>query len=462
MKSTRYLVLALALLLAPCNVAAAISPVSKTWTDPTTGMEFIWVRGGSFEMGCGSWTSDCDDDEKPGHSVSLKGFWLGKYEVTQAQWQKVMGVTPSHFKKGGDYPVETVSWNDVQQFIKALNAKGSAKFRLPSEAQWEYACRSSGKTEKYSGGTDVGRVAWYGGNSNGSTHPVGRKEPNGLGLHDMSGNVWEWVEDLYHGSYSGAPADGNAWVSGGGSERVIRGGGWSYEPRGARCVCRLKSNPVNRISSLGFRLVKDDTTSSEDVRLVLRVREVLQRSPQLVRFTASPLEAGAEEYALHVDLAVPDDDASRANDANLAKADALALRNGDVILVQAGMKKTLLDVQRLTLLRRAPLALERLPGHEKLEGGVLPEAFVAPPSASVIVLLRVPPGHDIASAGNYEQLYDALLAALPEGEYVASHRFESIPTLALKVTEVGLAALLAHPLVASVTPDQPIETAPTR
>ncbi len=251
--------LSVRLLPEPDRVSTSQAPDSKTWTDPVTGMEFVWVPGGSFEMGCGSWTSDCYDDEKPVHSVSLKGFWLGKYEVTQAQWRKVMGDNPSHFKKGGDYPVERISWDDVQKFIKALNAKGSAKFRLPSEAQWEYACRSGGKAEKYSGGSNVGRVAWYGGNSQDSTHPVGRKDPNGLGLYDMSGNVWEWVEDRWHGNYNGAPTDGSAWVSGGGaSKRVYRGGSWDNNARIVRCANRYRGTPGSRDNGQGFRLLRTD------------------------------------------------------------------------------------------------------------------------------------------------------------------------------------------------------------
>jgi formylglycine-generating enzyme required for sulfatase activity len=241
--------------------ASSASPSSaprETWTDTTTGMEFVWVPGGSFEMGCGSRTSDCYDNEKPVHRVTLKGFWLGRYEVTQAQWQKVMGDNPSGFKKGGDYPVERVSWNQVQEFIKALNNKVNAKFRLPSEAEWEYACSSGGKAEKYSGGSDVGRVAWYDGNSKGSTQPVGRKDPNGLGLHDMSGNVREWVEDRWHGSYNDAPIDGSAWVSGGESDRVYRSGGSFYGSRDVRCAYRNRFGSDYGFSYLGFRLLRTD------------------------------------------------------------------------------------------------------------------------------------------------------------------------------------------------------------
>ena len=137
-------------------------------------MEFVWVPGGCYRMGSNSG----EDDEQPVHEVCVDGFWLGKYEVTQAEWQRVMGNNPSHFK-GDRNPVEIVSWDDAQEFIKRLNAKGNGTFRLPTEAEWEYAARSGGKDEKYAGGNDVDRVAWYKSNSGGKTHPVGTKAPNG-------------------------------------------------------------------------------------------------------------------------------------------------------------------------------------------------------------------------------------------------------------------------------------------
>jgi formylglycine-generating enzyme required for sulfatase activity len=127
----------------------------------------------------------------------VDGFWIGKYEVTQIEWQRVMGNNLSDFK-GDRNPVEEVSWNDAQEFIKRLNAKGNGMFRLPTEAEWEYAARSGGKDEKYAGGDGVERVAWYRSNSRGKTHPVGTKAPNCLGLYDMSGNVWEWCQDWYN------------------------------------------------------------------------------------------------------------------------------------------------------------------------------------------------------------------------------------------------------------------------
>ena len=228
--------------------------VGDTWTDPATGMEFVWVPGGEFEMGCGSWTSECDDDEQPVHAVRLDGFWMGKFEVTQLQWQKVMGSNPSSFKKGGNYPVEEVSWDDAKGFIAKLNAQGPAKFRLPTEAEWEYAARSGGRPERYAGGDDIDRVAWYQPNSGRSTHAVGAKAPNGLGLYDMTGNVWEWVEDA-KAEYPSDPQV-NPVVTGGGSGRILRGGSWLYGTVQTRTTYRARFKPFYRYGSIGLRLAR--------------------------------------------------------------------------------------------------------------------------------------------------------------------------------------------------------------
>ncbi len=223
----------------------------RTWRDPTTGMEFVFVPGGCYRMGSNSG----QHDEKPVHEVCVDGFWMGKFEVTQAEWQRVMGSNPSGFK-GDRNPVEQVSWNDAQEFIKRLNAKGNGTFRLPTEAEWEYAARSGGKDEKYAGGNDVNRVAWYGGNSGNKTHPVGTKAPNGLGLYDMSGNVWEWCQDWYNDKAYSQHSRQNPIYSGGGGSRVDRGGSWFFNARLVRAADRDGGDPGGRSRDLGFRLLR--------------------------------------------------------------------------------------------------------------------------------------------------------------------------------------------------------------
>ena len=222
-----------------------------TWTEPSTGMEFVWVPKGCFRMG----STDGEPDEKPVHEVCVDGFWMGKYEVIQAEWREVMGSNPSKFK-GDRNPVEQVSWEDAQAFIQKLNASssGTGKLRLPTEAEWEYAARSGGREETYAGGDDLDRVGWYDKNSGGETHPVGGKAPNGLGLYDMSGNVWEWCAD-WKGEYSSGKVT-NPTGPAGGSWRVNRGGGWNIIARGCRAAFRGNLPPRNRFSNLGFRLVR--------------------------------------------------------------------------------------------------------------------------------------------------------------------------------------------------------------
>ena len=200
-------------------------------------------------------SNDGLDDEKPVHKVCVDGFWMGKYEVTQGQWQKIMSNNPSNFKKGDDYPVEKVSWNDCQEFIQKLNAKSTHKFRLPTEAEWEYACRSGGRDEKYSGGNNVDRVAWHENNSDFHTHPVGGKIANGLGIYDMSGNVWEWCVDWYSENYYVNSPENNPRGPNSGAFRVFRGGSWINASKSMRSTYRYRDEPDFHYSNLGFRLV---------------------------------------------------------------------------------------------------------------------------------------------------------------------------------------------------------------
>ena len=213
----------------------------------------ISIPDGSFRMGNGNG----DSTENPVHTVRINGFRLGETEVTQQQWQLVMGSTPSYFKGCDDCPVDGVSWNQVQDFIRKLNEQTGSSFRLPSEAEWEYACRSAGKDEKYCGGDDQTRLAWYGDNSDEKTHPVAQKQANGLGLYDMSGNVWEWTQDCWHNSYDGAPSNGEAREQGSCAQRVLRGGSWIGVAGGLSSTGRFGSSPAKGSRNIGFRVAQD-------------------------------------------------------------------------------------------------------------------------------------------------------------------------------------------------------------
>lgn len=228
------------------------------WADPLTGMVFIWVPSGCYEMGCGSWTTNCDSDEIPAHQVCLDGFWIGKYEVTQGQWKSIIGSNPSAYDSSDNYPVEKVSWNDSQNFINQINSQGTYTFRLPTEAEWEYAARSGGNKEKYSGGDDVDSVAWYSSNSNGKTHEVGTKLPNGIGIHDMSGNVWEWCSDWYTGDYYSTSPTNNPQGPSSSNSRVARGSSWGGDSNHVRTTYRDSNSPDSTIDSLGLRLLRVD------------------------------------------------------------------------------------------------------------------------------------------------------------------------------------------------------------
>ncbi|HEX8068733.1 MAG TPA: formylglycine-generating enzyme family protein, partial [Pyrinomonadaceae bacterium] len=213
-------------------------------------MELVMVPPGSFMMG----SENGFLNEKPIHRVTIsQGFFIGKYQVTQAQWQEVMGNNPSRFKGCEDCPVEMVSWEDAQEFLHKLNEMNSEyTYRLPTEAEWEYAARA-GMMGDYAG--DLGAIAWYDKNSDIKTHPVGHKQPNAFGLFDMHGNVWEWVQDWYHNSYVGAPTDGTAWLSDGEQKkRVVRGGSWSNAADFLRPSYRLRYNPSLHFDHCGFRV----------------------------------------------------------------------------------------------------------------------------------------------------------------------------------------------------------------
>ena len=223
---------------APAVVAPAPSPRQSS-LEP----EMVRIPGGCFEMGSPDWEEERSSDERQ-HRVCVDTFEIGKYEITQGQWQAVMGDNPSFFKLGDDYPVENVSWNDVQSYLQKLNARTDRTYRLPTEAEWEYACRGGVAGQRYCGGDDPARLAWYGDNSGVQTHPVGRKAANGFGLYDMSGNVWEWTCSLYDGSYSGA--ENNCSNNNTGFLRSLRGGSWNDGPARVRSANRDGNTPTYR------------------------------------------------------------------------------------------------------------------------------------------------------------------------------------------------------------------------
>ena len=220
------------------------------------GINFVWVPAGSFMMG----SETGEKNERPMHRVTIgAGFYMGKYEVTQAQWMQVMGNNPSDFK-GDTLPVEHVSWHDAQEFIRKLNALGDGfAYRLPTEAEWEYAGRA-GTTGDYAG--ELEAMAWYESNAKGSTHPVGQKKPNLFGLYDMHGNVWEWCADMSPETYQGAPSDGSAWLDPGSQKRILRGGSWDHDRQHTRSAYRHWFSPNRHTHGIGFRAVATPRTAA--------------------------------------------------------------------------------------------------------------------------------------------------------------------------------------------------------
>ncbi|MDR0894150.1 MAG: SUMF1/EgtB/PvdO family nonheme iron enzyme [Prevotellaceae bacterium] len=246
------------------NMLVAMNPIVKP-TPPTPQPpsnprqsfepEMVFVQGGTFTMGSPETEKDRNDEEQ--HEVTVSSFYIGKYEVTQGQWKAIMGNNPSDFKKGDNYPVESVSWNDIQTYLQKLNAATGKRYRLATEAEWEYAARGGNRSNGYiySGSNSLGRVAWYNNNSDSSTHPVGQKSANELGIYDMSGNVWEWCNDWYGDYDCSISARNNPKGPSSGSARVLRGGSWYYYARRCRSAFRSSIDPGARLISLGFRVV---------------------------------------------------------------------------------------------------------------------------------------------------------------------------------------------------------------
>jgi len=254
----------------PPAATTATRPSSSggAFTDPTTGMEFVFVKGGCYEMG--DTFGDGYADEKPVHEVCVGDFLMGKYEVTQGQWQAIMGSNPSYFKDcGGNCPVEEVSWNDIQDFISRLNSRSGKGYRLPTEAEWEYAAREGGKKVRF--GTGLDRISSDKANFDaradykqaysdvgeyrGKTVSVGSFRPNGLGLYDMTGNVWEWCQDWHGDKYYTNSIRINPKGPDSGTYRILRGGSWVHRPGGVRAALRGGYGPSYRNLCDGFRLV---------------------------------------------------------------------------------------------------------------------------------------------------------------------------------------------------------------
>ena len=219
----------------------------------------VYIPGGTFEMGCGSWASDCQDDEKPVHAITVSSFYMGSTEVTQKLWHRVMGSNPSRFNSDESRPVENVSYEDIQKFIQILNTKTHEKFSLPTEAQWEYAARNGGQNIIFPWGNESYRPDANCGTCNsggfhGETAPVGSFAPNELGLYDMAGNVKEWCRDVYDKTAYVRHDKKNPVYDGKGSSRVVRGGSFADNTSNLRCINRDKSIPGMRSDTTGFRL----------------------------------------------------------------------------------------------------------------------------------------------------------------------------------------------------------------
>ena len=231
--------------------------------------DVVLIPRGTFAMGSSDDEKNSCSDERPQHQVTVPSFFMGKYPVTQAQWEAVASQTdmkvkidlnpdPSYFK-GKNHPVERVSWDEAVEFCQRLSRLTGGNYRLPSEAEWEYACRA-GTTTRFYFGDEVNQLedyAWHGENSRGTTHPVGQKKPNAWGLYDMHGNVWEWCEDDWHDSYEGAPTDGSAWIENGNCHRVTRGGSWFKHPEDCLSASRdYDHRRANHLNDYGFRVVR--------------------------------------------------------------------------------------------------------------------------------------------------------------------------------------------------------------
>ncbi|MDJ0569631.1 MAG: formylglycine-generating enzyme family protein [Pleurocapsa sp. MO_192.B19] len=236
---------------------------SETLSDDIK-LEMVLIPEGEFMMGAPETELELRNSERPQHKVNVPTFFMGRYPITQEQWQAIMGNNPSEFK-GDKRPVENISWEDAQEFCARLTQHTNRKYRLPTEAEWEYACRAGTKTPFHFGETITTELANYDGKYvygagvegeyRGETTEVGEFPPNAFGLYDMHGNVWEWCEDNWHENYEDAPNDGSAWLSGDNSIKVVHGGSWISGPGSCRSAFRDDLTRVDRDDTFGFRVV---------------------------------------------------------------------------------------------------------------------------------------------------------------------------------------------------------------
>ncbi|HVI52325.1 MAG TPA: formylglycine-generating enzyme family protein [Candidatus Sulfotelmatobacter sp.] len=234
----------------------AESQPGTQWTEPTTGIVFVWVPGGQFRQGCQpSGGANCPEVEQPVRSRTVAGFWMSRTEITRGQWGQLERTDPSVVRKPDGYPVDQVHWEDAQDFLTRLNKLGRGLFRLPTEAEWEYACRGGVDGESYCGGNDLEAVAWYTSNSRRSTQPAEAKRPNKYGLYDMSGNLWEWTSDCWSQSIPDI-ADGQPYRDQECASHVLKGGSWGAYPPQLKRSSRRSDIDV-KCPYIGLRLVRD-------------------------------------------------------------------------------------------------------------------------------------------------------------------------------------------------------------
>ncbi len=244
------------------STVSTTTSTEKTEPEPTKtnsiGIDLVLISSGEFEMGAGEYSNS--QIMQPTHTVEIKNdFYIGKYEVTQRQWNEIMDENPST-SKGRNQPVDQVSWKEAQEFISKLNKlENTTKYRLPTEAEWEYACKAGTKSSYFFGDdeTELGDYAWYIDNSEDETYSVGQKQSNPWGLYDMYGNVFEWVQDDWHQNYKEAPTDGSAWDEPGSNPKVLRGGFWGSSAGNCMSAERTSKYPTEEDTNIGFRIVME-------------------------------------------------------------------------------------------------------------------------------------------------------------------------------------------------------------